>query len=239
MPYKDIEKRRQRSRERDKLKREGKWIPQPPTRTGETLDCPQCGKQFYRKPSWVYRGNNYCSRKCMADAFVGRMVQEKSPRWKGTETKPCDNCGNQITRPKWTWNSRGLTFCDHKCFGEWKAKNWTGKDNPAWVGGHPLYYGANWKRQQREARRRDNHCCQLCGINEYECRRALDVHHIVPFRFFGIEQCKKANALSNLISLCDKCHKRAEYLSQDGTITEWVKLKQLLILDPDQQNQTG
>lgn len=225
MPYTDIEKRRQRSRERDKLKREGKWTPKPNKRKADNLICACCGKEFYRSPANRERGLSYCSRECMGKAFEGRAIGEKHPRWKGTDTRPCNNCGTSITRPKWAWNSRDLTFCDMKCFGEWKANNWTGEDNPCWRGGHAPYYGANWLRQQREARKRDNHCCQLCGINEAECRRALDVHHIVPFRFFGIERCREANALSNLISLCDSCHKYAERASQDGVITSWDVLK--------------
>lgn len=238
MPYKDVEKRRQRANERNKLKREGNWEPKPPRRLGKNLICPQCGKEFYRKLSMMRNGNNYCSQDCMGKAFNGRMVKEKSPRWKGEETRPCENCGEMVTRQKWAWLVNKMTFCNHRCFGQWKAKSWTGNDNPSWAGGHPLYYGANWKRQQREARRRDNHQCQLCNTSEFECRRALDVHHIIPFRFFGIEQYKKANALSNLVSLCDKCHKRAEYISRDGTVTDWNTLRRRLTPDCIQEDRT-
>jgi len=47
-------------------------------------------------------------------------------------------------------------------------------------------------------------CCGLIADN-------LDVHHIVPFREFGLENYKKANRLENLISLCHSCHLKSEY----------------------------
>lgn len=230
MPYSDIERRRQRARERDALKRAGLWKPQPNVRKADEIQCAQCGKSFYRPPAnRLKRGaNQYCSRECMAAAYVGRNIGEKSPRWKGADTRPCDNCGQPVTRALWDIDE-GKTFCNRACFGDWKARNWTGEDNPCWRGGHPPYYGANWKRQQREARRRDQHHCQLCGIPESECRRALNVHHIVPFRLFGVERYKEANALSNLISLCDSCHKYAERPSQSGTITDWPTLLAMIL----------
>jgi 5-methylcytosine-specific restriction endonuclease McrA/predicted RNA-binding Zn-ribbon protein involved in translation (DUF1610 family) len=198
-----------------------------PQRAASNLICPQCGKEFYRSPANRSRngGNNYCSRDCMARAFDGRFVGENSPRWKGRVAKTCDSCGKTVERPLWHAKQNEMTFCDYACFGDWKARNWTGEDNPCWRGGHPPYYGANWKRQQREARRRDNHQCKFCGIHESKCRRALDVHHIVPFRLFDSDEIKKANALSNLVSLCDSCHRYAERLSQSGTIRDWATLQ--------------
>jgi predicted HNH restriction endonuclease len=38
---------------------------------------------------------------------------------------------------------------------------------------------------------------------------SLDVHHIVPFRTFKGDW-RKANELSNLITLCRNCHRKAE-----------------------------
>jgi predicted HNH restriction endonuclease len=36
----------------------------------------------------------------------------------------------------------------------------------------------------------------------------LDVHHIIPFRKFGIDRYREANKISNLISLCNSCHSK-------------------------------
>lgn len=201
-----------------------------PQRAAGNLICPQCGKEFYRSPANRRSEINYCSRDCMAKAFNGRFVGEKSPRWKGTDTRPCDNCGKPVSRPLWFASQSEMTFCDHACFGEWKARNWTGEDNPCWRGGRAPYYGANWKRQQREARRRDGHKCRYCGVDESLCRRALDVHHIVPFRMFDKTQTKQANALSNLVSLCSSCHAYAERASKTGEIKDWLALQEAMIL---------
>ena len=65
------------------------------------------------------------------------------------------------------------------------------------------------------ARKRDKYHCQHCGATQTKIKRALDVHHIRPFREFGYvpgknESYKQANDLINLISLCKVCHKQAE-----------------------------
>jgi hypothetical protein len=41
---------------------------------------------------------------------------------------------------------------------------------------------------------------------------------------FGVERCREANALHNLISLCDSCHVYAERPSQSGVIKDWPTL---------------
>lgn len=204
--------------------------PQPHLRKASDLNCDHCGSTFYRSPAnRNKRGpGSYCSRVCMGKAYEGRAVGEKSPRWKGTETRPCNFCASPVTRPAWTWNNRKNTFCDRSCFSRWKSDNWTGDANPAWAGGKFLYYGANWKRQQREARRRDGHRCQLCDVHESELRRALDVHHIRPFRFYGLENYRDANRLSNLISLCDRCHTHVERFCRDGDFSDWPALLAVL-----------
>ena len=227
MPHKDPEARRRYMRERYHAIRQGLHIPNKGNpRKGDDIECSHCGKMFYRSPAnRLKRGvNQYCSRKCLSEAFAGRIVGEQSPRWKGRESRPCDNCGKVVTRPPWAWNSRKMTFCDTKCFGEWKSRNWTAQDNPYWHGGHPPYYGGNWKRQSREARRRDNHTCQFCGIHESELRRALDVHHIIPFRLFGDDH-RTANRLANLISLCEHCHTYLERFSAEGSVADWISLR--------------
>jgi hypothetical protein len=231
MPHKDPAARRAYARQRDKAIREGRHVPHAGgnPRKADNLRCDQCGTEFYRSPAnRLGRGTaNYCSRECMATAYVGRMVGERSPRWKGTETRPCDHCKAPVTRPLWAWDGRALTFCNRACFGQWKSNNWNGAANPVWQGGHPNYYGPNWLRQSREARRRDGHACQFCGVQESLLRRALDVHHLRPFRLYGLDRCKEANRLANLISLCEQCHTYLERFCIDGTISDWATLRQL------------
>jgi DEAD/DEAH box helicase domain-containing protein len=67
-------------------------------------------------------------------------------------------------------------------------------------------YGPNWETQRDAARQRDQYRCQMCGTLEREGQH--HVHHKVPFRSF--ESYTEANQLSNLITLCPRCHRRAE-----------------------------
>jgi len=70
----------------------------------------------------------------------------------------------------------------------------------------PNAYGPNWPAQRERALARDHHRCQVCGAGEEG--GAHHVHHKTPFRtFVGYQQ---ANALSNLVTLCPRCHRRAE-----------------------------
>lgn len=70
----------------------------------------------------------------------------------------------------------------------------------------PNDYGPSWSRQRDAARRRDGYRCQVCGQPEGE--KAHHVHHKVPLRAF--ETPAEANRLSNLVTLCPACHRRAE-----------------------------
>ncbi len=70
----------------------------------------------------------------------------------------------------------------------------------------PNDYGPTWSAQRDRARARDGYRCQVCGTPEQG--RAHDVHHKTPFRTFASSQA--ANQLSNLITLCPTCHRRAE-----------------------------
>jgi DEAD/DEAH box helicase domain-containing protein len=70
----------------------------------------------------------------------------------------------------------------------------------------PNDYGPNWLTQRKQARARDGYCCQMCGAPERS--REHDVHHKSPFRTFA--SYEQANQLSNLVTLCRSCHRRAE-----------------------------
>lgn len=83
-----------------------------------------------------------------------------------------------------------------------------------WVGEHVESRGPNWSQQRDRARRRDGMRCCRCGADERPGRQH-HVHHIVPFRDFGWvpgqnENYRRANQLSNLVTLCPGCHRLAE-----------------------------
>ena len=79
-----------------------------------------------------------------------------------------------------------------------------------WKGGPALSYGAGWKRVKEIVRQRDR-VCRRCAKTPEENGRALDVHHIEPFRFSG------DHSLENLVALCRSCHMRADDHGRKGS----------------------
>lgn len=77
-----------------------------------------------------------------------------------------------------------------------------GPKHPRWLGGISREpYGWEWNAELREeVRRRDGYQCQLCGVSQEECAKALAVHHI--------DYCKKNSDPVNLVTLCRRCHSR-------------------------------
>ena len=70
----------------------------------------------------------------------------------------------------------------------------------------PNDYGPNWSEQRSRARSRDGYRCQNCSAPEQGQQH--HVHHKIPFRAFA--SYREANQLSNLVTLCSQCHRRAE-----------------------------
>ena len=70
----------------------------------------------------------------------------------------------------------------------------------------PNEYGPDWPSIRERVRARDSFKCQSCGVPEQG--RSHDVHHKVPFRSFTSPL--EANQLSNLVTLCPSCHRKAE-----------------------------
>ena len=162
----------------------------------KTSICPVCSKEFTYYPSAYDTGiKSYCSRKCQRmDARIGAV---------------CPHCGKTF----WYQRSWPLVYCSALCY----RLACQGENHHNWCGGpQPCYYGPNWPSQRRNARRRDNYTCQRCGITEKECVRQLDVHHVIPFKEFGLERYKEANVLKNLICYCKACHLIME--PRNGTV---------------------
>lgn len=86
----------------------------------------------------------------------------------------CEHCGKQGTRKQ--RNKNNIYYCNASC-----------QLNYAYENGL-----------------RDNFQCQICGINENDCKQNLQIHHIVPFK------CTQDNSDDNLITVCSKCHPKIE-----------------------------
>lgn len=195
------------------------------------MKCPVCGHEFEVTPGRLKNAKYtpVCSRKCLYEGrkqdIIKREVEkpynvteEGRKAWReaakkriGKLYKPpvkfvCETCGKEVTIPRGKMcPARKLRFCSPKC----ASIGNSGENNASWRGGHEPYYGPNWQRQRRKARKRDNYACQDCGLTEEEANKHLDIHHKIPFRFFN-GNYEKANELSNLVTLCRSCHRKAE-----------------------------
>jgi len=91
-----------------------------------------------------------------------------------------------------------------------------GVHNAHWSDVEP-YYGPNWGERSAEIRERDGHECLSCGMTDAAHRDEygshLNVHHIIKAREF--DDYEKANRPENLVTLCNRCHKRYEHLPNE------------------------
>lgn len=180
-----------------------------------TLTCHGCGKAFSRLPCHVESEINFCCKECHM-SWQRNRKGASNPTWKRINVQ-CAHCGNTLQRSKSHVEHNKNHFCNHICYGEWVSVNKSGNNHPQWKGGeYGRYYGPNWNAQRRKARKRDGYKCQSCGLPQRKNGKALDVHHIKPFREFDYitgqnNHYLSANALDNLVSLCTSCHKKAEH----------------------------
>jgi len=164
------------------------------------VNCLYCGIDYQARP-WRRRSGRdfFCSKKCF-DEF----------RRKGVVAFTCQQCGKEVVIPRKLKGSRKNKFCSHRCHGlamkgipRPDVVIPSGSASPNWNGGSIKYYGPSWRRQQRLARKRDK-VCRRCGAPPNG--KALDVHHRIPFKKYGLARHEEANDLRNLVCLCAKCH---------------------------------
>lgn len=139
------------------------------------------------------RRRGFCSDECAG-------IWRKSPSVPIT----CAACGQAaLATPK---HAAERKYCSISC----SLTTRVGPKNPRWRGGPQIAYGAGWKATKALVRARDG-VCQHCGKTPEENGQALDVHHVVPFRFSG------SNEASNLIALCRSCHMRTDDHGRRGS----------------------
>lgn len=200
----------------------------------KACNCAVCGRRVLRSPAQVKSKFVFCSRVChyrgrSMGGLVLRVVEqpysiseEGRKAWKeagrrraGIPRKDvitwvCEVCGKErsITRGHLA-PARKLRFCSPQC----ASKANRGAGNPSWRGGHPEYYGPDWRPLQRRARKADGYQCQRCGVLQKALGKALDVHHIKPVSSFL--QVNDANYIENVVSLCHDCHMLVEWNGVD------------------------
>jgi 5-methylcytosine-specific restriction endonuclease McrA len=152
--------------------------------------CRICGKSFKSE-----KMATTCSMKCRGIAESANKIE-----------KVCLNCGKSFLIRENEVNNRPVrgTYCSARCRMDHLSQRISGEKHGCWRGGHRKYRGPNWRPQRRRALARDNNKCVLCGKSADENESELIVHHKIPFRFF--DGYKKANLLSNLMTLCSTCH---------------------------------
>lgn len=180
--------------------------------------CEQCGKEITKDKR---TGRRFCNSNCFGAWLSIHNVGEANPIYQRID-RTCKQCGNPFKAVPSEIDKGWGNFCCRSCAATWQVANdpnhplppvLYGEDNPRWKGGAVTYYGPSWHPSRRDARERDNFTCQRCGVTESELGRELDVHHIKPFRPFGVDNHTVANQLDNLISLCNICHKIVENLT--------------------------
>lgn len=174
-----------------------------------TKKCEICGIEFRTKKSH-YERRKTCSKSCYAKLQSINNSGKGNPNYRGgNDIYTCFICGKEISASKSIHKVKKC--CSKECTSKMMSIRYTGFNNPAWRGGISCY-GDIWPYQRELARERDNNICQICGATSNENGKRLDVHHIKPFKIFS--NPIEANNLSNLITLCRKCHRKEERKAQ-------------------------
>ena len=162
----------------------------------EQTECDRCGSEFRYYPS--EKDGVYCSD-CVEEAeeFLG------TPSYETRDVKrvdrECEQCSERFSVLATTLQREPCRFCSHRCLCNWMSKE---GELPSTV------YNGDWWSVRHDALDRDNHQCRICGKTEDEIGQKPDVHHIEPIRTFDNHQ--DAHELSNVITLCRKCHINVE-----------------------------
>lgn len=190
------------------------YEPQNPAYLARLIDatCARCGAACRFDRIGIAHGKVPHCRPC---SYATRS--KKRAQGRAGEKHTCAVCQVSFERAP-ARAARAVTLtCSAACRDEARSRGLIvrtappprGEAHKQWEGGRAgINYGANWKSQRDAAVARDLHACQHCGISERDHGRALEVHHIV--RFVDFADYRQANDLSNLITLCVTCHRKAD-----------------------------
>ena len=101
-----------------------------------------------------------------------------------------------------------------------------GENHPNWIDGrsYDKHYPLEFKRKRKKILKRDNYTCQLCGFRkqkrEKNDRQIIGVHHI--------DYNKKNNSETNLITLCNVCNSKVNYMREQWKSYFENKIAQIL-----------
>lgn len=187
---------------------------------GVKVECSWCGESAGRRePGHVESHEHfYCSHRCQSMFVSAGKSHDKLSEEEVPQTKAeCAVCGDEVNRIPAHFARVERTFCSAECRSQWRSEYYSGDGHPRWKGGMASYYGWNWSRQRKRALKRDSHECAVCGmshddhVDEYD--NGLHVHHKTPLQSFRDGETfdyETANALDNLVTLCQKHHAVAD-----------------------------
>jgi 5-methylcytosine-specific restriction endonuclease McrA len=162
------------------------------------VKCEFCGKSFHRPPSSIKK-HIFCSKECYNN-WIKKVRKSKEVN--------CTICGKPFIASPTRLRRNKRFFCSYDCEAIWLSINIRGENNPSWKGGYRFYKLIKWKEIRQKVLERDNWKCRVCGMTNSEHIEkfgfGLHVHHIIPRLKNG------SNEPSNLISLCNDCHIKAE-----------------------------
>jgi 5-methylcytosine-specific restriction endonuclease McrA len=195
----DVSPSRQRAKHHvycsPQCRKERSKTPRPDYTPAPNTTCAVCEKPIYVTTQRLQE-KNYCSTACTGKSREQRIIIN------------CLQCGKEVWKYPSSIKKAKRHFCSKKCNGRWTSENLVGESSPHFKYGKTTR-GSNWHRQKTLVRLRDGLACQICGKKPKVGEKRFDIHHITPYgEFHG--DWKQANQISNLITLCRKCHRRVE-----------------------------
>jgi len=162
------------------------------------VNCKYCNKEFVAYRSVIESGVGiFCSIKCKG------KYQTELNKANILKTK-CSYCGKEITITPSRMKARTNLFCSVKCNAKWKSENLTKEKSYLWRGGisfKPYCEKFNNNLKER-VRTFFGRCCYLCGKNEMENGKKLDVHHVNYQKM----ACCSEEIRPLFVPLCTSCH---------------------------------
>ena len=71
-------------------------------------------------------------------------------------------------------------------------------------------YGSTFLKSKKQILLERGVVCQVCNRNMETEKNLPDLHHIIPFRYFGTVNHEIANNVDNLVLVCRSCHNKIE-----------------------------
>lgn len=166
--------------------------------------CSMCGKLSMMPPHKAALLKTH-PHKCAPCINKERQTGQGNKNFNGGTTDiHCSLCGAPKAMRPYERKKYLNRKSPYKCKVCYDSARPAGADSATWMGGRtrePYPQEFN-KKLRAEIRKRDEYTCQICGEHQRKDRR-LDVHHI--------DYHKNNLSKSNLISLCNSCHKNTNF----------------------------